>query len=337
MTLEDIKKVGLVKWPQCRIWGKTISEEQALEIIRRTDKFFERPEYAGNDRDFRKEAMKIIRYPEMKEGASYQEFYKREEEFKKRWGVICTEYIINDWLASSYIGGPHGWCHPDGTIAYRDNIGKWPEPEEVYKDLNTIAQNFPFLDFYCCIMNGEKDEDPDKCKLSFHVQDGEVEILKPLPLKDTLPALEIPDYGFFGFLTRSEHEIGLDQLRKWAEEVYAPKFIVKSLARTAAQVANEDFNTSTVEITSKKLAQKSEQARKLFEKALQALDDYEQAQKEVANLLSEEFEKASHEGFHNGDYCYVKNIGVFIYNSDKLIYLDAPIKHLLEERQKRNG
>jgi hypothetical protein len=70
-----------------------------------------------------------------------------------------TEYVQNSWISTSFIGGPHGWCWPDGRIAYVDNVGKWPSVEAVLRDWSTLAEAFPFLDLAATLINGECCED----------------------------------------------------------------------------------------------------------------------------------------------------------------------------------
>lgn len=61
MCKEEVFKIGLPKWTQCVINGDKITEEQALEIIRRTDSFFFG--FDGNNKKFNEIAERICRRP----------------------------------------------------------------------------------------------------------------------------------------------------------------------------------------------------------------------------------------------------------------------------------
>lgn len=64
MTKEQAFEIGLPKWPQCVIFGNPVTKEQALEIIRRTDNFFNG--YFGNNHEFDNSAAQICRLPQMR-------------------------------------------------------------------------------------------------------------------------------------------------------------------------------------------------------------------------------------------------------------------------------
>lgn len=152
---------GLPKWPQMYTTGKPVTLEQAKEIIRRTDTFFHWPEYAGNDRAYAQRviaALKVPIFEQRHDGdiSGLNEHWKLEEAWRARWGYIHTEYVSNSWLACAFIFGPHGWCHPDGSIGFIDNIGKWPSCEEVIDEWRLIAEAFPFLHIDVTLMSGEE-------------------------------------------------------------------------------------------------------------------------------------------------------------------------------------
>lgn len=62
MNKEEAFQIGLLKWTQCVINGKKITEKQALEIIRRTDTFFFGCE--GNNNIFNKKVKEICKRPD---------------------------------------------------------------------------------------------------------------------------------------------------------------------------------------------------------------------------------------------------------------------------------
>lgn len=219
---ETLQKVYLPKWPQCYIYGETVTKEQALEIIRRTDNFF----YGayGNNREFIEEAKKIVKnfedlYPSW---VNEEEFH--EDKFVKDWGLLRLEYLVNEWVSCCWIGGTHGWCHPDGTIWFEDNIGKWPHAEEIFIELEEIAKAFPFLKMRVTLMDGEspsfEGQHYPNPVITFEVKDGTVNIVDT----DTYERIwmDCPKIGRPRGWTR-ENFFEIDQIKAWAKQVYGDK------------------------------------------------------------------------------------------------------------------
>lgn len=171
---------NLPKWPQMYTTGKPVTVEQAKEIIRRTDLFFLMCG-SGNDRKFEKKVMKQLRMPNpewrYKNTDDINNFFRERDVFHERWRVIQTNYVHNDWIASSFIGGPHGWVHPDGTIGYMDNVGKWPSTEELIEDWRLIVKEFPFLDLGITLMDGESCEEEIKPVCSIRIVNGDISLM----------------------------------------------------------------------------------------------------------------------------------------------------------------
>lgn len=181
---------ALPKWPQMYTTGRPVTLAQAKEIIRRTDGFFESPECAGNDPAYAQRIIQALGIPLVDynlKGDQLRAKWEAEDEWRKRWGYIKTEYVSNYWIASAYILGPHGWCHPDGAIGFIDNIGKWPECEEVLADWRTIATAFPFLHIDVTLMSGEHCEETVPI-FGLTVRDAVVEPCDPGLLHKNHPA-----------------------------------------------------------------------------------------------------------------------------------------------------
>ena len=189
-TKEELMTQYLPKWPQCIVTGTKISEEQALEIIRRTDKFFNAPMYA-NDRNILEQIMRILAIPispkHKEDNETYEEFNKRFQkywddirEWQEKWGYVFLQYLYNDWVLCDMAQGAQGWCNPDGTIDYHWNIGKWPETQEVLDELELIASTWPFLELECTLMSKEYGEEGSEPIISFLVRNGKVEVVDPL-------------------------------------------------------------------------------------------------------------------------------------------------------------
>lgn len=187
---------GLPKWPQMRVEGVPVTIEQAKEIIRRTDRYFTNPDHAGNNDKWRDRAQRMLRIPScdrypdgtFMETKDLVEAWGFHQQWLTKWGYIGTEYVHNNWLASSYIYGPYGWCHPDGTIRYMDNVGKWPDGRSIYDDWKKLAIEFPFLNLICVLMSGEQCEDDTVPIMGFRVLDGVVTGFDPA---ESLTAEEI--------------------------------------------------------------------------------------------------------------------------------------------------
>lgn len=187
---------GLPKWPQMVVTGARVTEEQAKEIIRRTDRFFQHG-YGGNDHQYNLVVKLLLGMPvykrehgldsmvaadlgiELPVADSWKEIYEAEDRWREQWGVVPTEYVNNCWLSSAFIFGPHGWCHPDGQIGYLDNVGKWPSVEEVFSDWQALAKAFPYLDVGITLMSGESGEDNTTPVVSMVVKNGEVTLVEP--------------------------------------------------------------------------------------------------------------------------------------------------------------
>lgn len=188
---------SLPKWPQMLVTGESIEVNQAKEIIFATDSSLSTYGPHGNDRRFREWFMEITGFnlllPDNLWEGAYDEkrtieerqsimqrahkHNKAVEAFSESFDRLGTRYVVNDWVSSAFIGGPHGWCHPDGTIEYSDNIGKWPGVEEVYEEWCVIAERWPFLTLYVTLMSGESCEyDTSSPVVTFKVSDGQVEI-----------------------------------------------------------------------------------------------------------------------------------------------------------------
>ena len=190
------------KWPAMLITGEKVTEEQAIDIIIRTDEAVVNPNtYTfGNNHDFGRRWAKLI---DVCYGFDEYEYSRLECA-----NFVSLEYLYNHLLGSCWIGGSHSWIWEDGSIFRFSNIGKWPSTEEVFDELKRIAQAFPYLklkatlfdkevmfDFY---INGQKIADAayedvlDKALCSFTVENGEV-MYHDEPFKDHFSCDLIPE------------------------------------------------------------------------------------------------------------------------------------------------
>lgn len=186
-TKKELFELNLPKWPQLIVTGESVTPEQALEVIRRTDSFFN-DGYGGNNHEWNDKVIETTNYPKDSDfdfgaGSNFFdgfEFYvKAINEWKKNWQYVTTEYVHNSWISCAYIGGPNGWMHPDGVIGFSENIGKWPSIKEVYDDFCIIAHNFSFLNMEATLMSGEQCEYDIHPVVSFKIKDGKVRVIDP--------------------------------------------------------------------------------------------------------------------------------------------------------------
>lgn len=214
MTKEEAFEIGLSKWPQMVVNGKSISEEQALEIIRRTDIGFSHMMYSP--RYFLQEYKDILKVPNEEDYSDWKKWYDAIELWEEKWKAIELDYIENHWVFSNYCYGVYGWCHPDGTIGSSQNIGKYPSVEEVYEDWVKVSKEFPFLDLTVTLNNGEEDF-CDKSLVTMYVHDGIVEFIDTIPFeKLTFHKIKIPRD-----LTNVKHMyFSLEQIQKWSDAVF---------------------------------------------------------------------------------------------------------------------
>ena len=113
-----------VRRPYFRMRGKPVTEEQAFDIIRRTDNFFRW--------DMRK--------------------WQLED-------LVSDRFLLdNVWYSPNFY--PHrGWVRPDGIIGMNDVTGKYPSEDEFLASILELKEEFPYLDFMVAVTDW--DEIPD--------------------------------------------------------------------------------------------------------------------------------------------------------------------------------
>ena len=110
----------LTKWPRLLVTGRRVSEDQANEILIRTDDWW----LSTNDRQWEAEIKRIAvdvagmpvepRRDQTGYGDEgmdlFREYYAAREAWRKSLGILELGYLSNSRIVSSWIGGPHGWC-----------------------------------------------------------------------------------------------------------------------------------------------------------------------------------------------------------------------------------
>lgn len=215
---QALSDVTLIKWPQMIVTGASVTREQAKEIIIRTDPFFSDVAlYAGgNDQEF------TIRYQQQSGvlaavSCSDQQIRERvQEAVDSVVKPIPLDYLDNDWASSGFVYGPHGWCQPDGTIEYHDNIGKWPEAVELYDEWQSIARAFPYLSLFASFMDAESCDTDASVVLQFVLHEGAVRVVKG---EHASVAREIRGADDVCFCSRSKHGLPWSWVAETADAI----------------------------------------------------------------------------------------------------------------------
>lgn len=162
------EQVELPKWPAMTVHGVHITREQAGEVLIRTNRW----DQHTNDRRWNEQVWKMAGVPLADSYLSNFDEIRRVEE---RLRVLPLQYLRNERIASSWLGGPHGWCDWDGTIfSNQYNIGKWPQVNEVRDEWAVIAKTFPFLNLVCTLWSEEAGVPNNKPLVCFRVVKGRV-------------------------------------------------------------------------------------------------------------------------------------------------------------------
>ena len=178
--------------------GKRVSKEEATEIIRRTDAFYEKL-YNGNNHKFNRTLYRLsgvkadykaiedahtccdMDYKYIIGGKDVFDNIRIYDKWKtEEWGCLGLHYFLNHWISCAYIGGPYGWISPEGEIGgllYGEKYGI--ETEELEEDLKKVATEWPSLEFtvYLVDSSGSSD-DPFWVYAEWKVSGGNVELIK---------------------------------------------------------------------------------------------------------------------------------------------------------------
>ena len=233
MKNQDFFNLTLPKWPAFVVVGEPVTPEQAAEIILRTDSLY----FSTNDHSWAGQLNAylyrvspctsfscneaICELLGLPNGGDFDKAYEYKRAIHESVGKIPLNYLNNHQIASSWIGGAHGWCSWNGEIGCSNyNIGKWPSVGDVYDEWERIAKAFPFLELKCQLMNHEAGEDdafdPGPV-VEFRIKNGLVKMAKP---KDYL---KHPSFGGWGGVFGSERGCSFEQFKS-AVELCRAKF-----------------------------------------------------------------------------------------------------------------
>ncbi|KPI33345.1 hypothetical protein OV450_1433 [Actinobacteria bacterium OV450] len=140
----------LTKWPRLLVTGQPVTPEQADEILVRTANPYL---LDVNDKEWTATVHAAFRLEPGRYGnATMDSILAVAEEL----GLLGLPTLYTSRIASSWIGGPHGWCDWDGTIGCANyNIGKWPDRETLLEEWQRIAAEFPYLDLTAQLLADE--------------------------------------------------------------------------------------------------------------------------------------------------------------------------------------
>lgn len=193
------------KWPRLLVVGAPVTPEQADEILIRTTNW---EWISTNDRQWEatieRAAAEVSGRPrEVFAGAdgsaerieSIHARYDAIKQWRQRMGVLDLGYLGNCRVASSWIGGPKGWCDWDGRIGCDSyNIGKWPSDDEVTSDWQAIAEAFPYLELTAqCV----EEEGAGALAAEWRVRSGTVDY-NPSPTEPITAPTELDESQILG-------------------------------------------------------------------------------------------------------------------------------------------
>jgi len=162
----DVDTIGLPKWPALVVVGEPITEDQAAEIILKTSSLF----FSSNDKEFCAQLYESMGVETNDHG--WPDFDKLRE-IRKSIGGLSLEYLGNQRIVSSWVGGPHGWCSWNGRIGSANyNIGKYPSASGILDEWKTVAKSFPYLKLGAQLFSGETCELDAKPVVEYTVKDG---------------------------------------------------------------------------------------------------------------------------------------------------------------------
>lgn len=191
----------LPRHPQMLVWGTPVTPEQAMEVIIRSDLMTTDVSgiHGGNDESWNQVVRKTLglqklhdyclNFPQQDQSRF---LYSAQLMLRKALKAPRCAYVSTDWLSTIFVHGAHGWCHPDGTVAYIDTIGKKPTPREVLLDWSELAAAFPFLDLTVTLMSEPYTEPVASPFMSIRVKLGKANLLNECVVPAQPPLVRDP-------------------------------------------------------------------------------------------------------------------------------------------------
>ena len=113
---DDLRFDGSVRRPYYRMRGKPVTKEQAFDIIRRTDRFFEEIDEIRCSDDF-----------------------------------VGCEYFDNWLIHANHYPRNFGWIHADGTVGTNSITQTYPEMYHIVNEWLLKLMKFPYLDLVIAV------------------------------------------------------------------------------------------------------------------------------------------------------------------------------------------
>ncbi|MFD6935280.1 hypothetical protein ACFWAP_03860 [Streptomyces goshikiensis] len=179
----------LTKWPRLLVTGIPVTPEQADDILIRTANLYL---LDGNDKAWTAKVYGALGLTPGRYGTATIESIRG---VAAELDLLQLTVLYNARIASTWIGGPHGWCDWDGTIGCASyNLGKWPDRDTVLAEWELIATQFPYLNLTAQLL---ADEGAGKVVGQWRVLAGDAAEESP-----GLPITELVELGEEDFFRR---------------------------------------------------------------------------------------------------------------------------------------
>ena len=201
--------------PYYRLRGQSITEEQAFDIISKTDR--------------------VLDNVRLNDGTYLSD----------KIDIYFTFNLQNRWFIKNIFPKFNGWCKPDGTIGCNGLTGKYPDLKELLWDIQGISSRFPYLNFVWAITDW--DEVPDY--IWDDVDDKLVDIKYREDFKDFIEHIEILFYVHDNTIEILQ---GDEAKQKYLE--YESKYEKDSLVFTEYYYENSGIQPASIEYLERILA-----------------------------------------------------------------------------------
>jgi hypothetical protein len=208
--IAQLLKTALPKWPALLVEGDAVTEDQAAEIILRTDGLW----LSTNDHEWEAQVYRLL-------GVGFDAKRKWNPDFadiervNEALGGLALEYLQTQRIASSFVGGPYGWIDWEGKLgAECYNIGKWPTAEAVFSEWSMIAHAFPYLRLRAQVCDEEVSVEGRRPLVEFEIDAGLVTIHPPGPMIQAARAANEEAFARRFTDPLAERGCTLDQLRR---------------------------------------------------------------------------------------------------------------------------
>jgi hypothetical protein len=177
----NLNLIELPKWPLCSVKGTSVTLEQAMEILVRTQWYF-----SGTQEHEHLLKIFYTTIPKPEWGSNWWvwplgpfnnskiDVIKKRKQYQNEMGILPLEYLTNAQAMSCVLEST-GWCDWDGKISQLEYLAsKWPSAMQVYEEWVLLAKTFPFLELTCCLFR-----DDGKIAIVYEVIKGTVSAREP--------------------------------------------------------------------------------------------------------------------------------------------------------------